>query len=146
MRAKRVFNYTFACCVGLVAASVLVRLPASAQTWVTVDTFPYSANNPKIVAYQIDVSSIFVRNGFTYAKGKMNYNREADTLTVHCKDSRLQKGSNRVNPPPYWIKRVNGIWYFDDPGSSIRGQRYEDGQYGYSLSKWMSAILDYLCS
>ena len=146
MRTKRVCCHNLACFASIVAASVLVYLPASAQTWVTVNTLPYSPNNPKIVAYQIDVSSIFTRNGYTYAKGKMNYNREVDTLTVHCKDARLQKGSNRVYPPPYWIKRVNGFWYFDDPGSSIRGQRFEDGKYGYTDSKWMSAIFDYLCS
>lgn len=75
----------------------------------------------------------------------MNYSPKTETVTVQCGASRLQIGSERVTPPPYWIKQVGGLWYFDDPGSSIKGDRYEEDKYGFELSRWMSAVLNYLC-
>jgi hypothetical protein len=131
--------------LAITTALILGTAPAVAQTWVTVSTMPYSPVDPHQVGYQIDVESIFRRDGFTYAKGKFNYSRKAELITAECSESRLQLGSDRVYPPPYWIKRKNGGWHYDAKESLIGGKRYDEGEGGWVVRKWMSNVLDFLC-
>jgi hypothetical protein len=129
----------------LTTAVIMGSAPAFAQTWVTVTTIPYSPVDPHPVGYQIDVNSIFKRDGFTYAKAKFNYQRTPQLVTAHCDTSRLQLGSDRVDPPPYWIHRIDGAWYHDASDPLIGGKRFDDGVRSLVMRKWMSSVLDFLC-
>ena len=126
------------------AVILMSALPATGQTWVTVTTFPNSSSDPSLVGYQIDVQSIFTRKGFTYAKGRLDFFPEVELITAECGQQRLQMGSGRVNPAPFWIKRKGGSWYFDDRGTSIYGLLLESPM--KSMNKWMTAVLDFMCS
>lgn len=130
---------------GALTAASLAGAPAIAQTWVTVVTMPYSPANSRLVAYQIDVGTTFRKYGFTYAKGKFSYSMEPEQISAQCSTSRLQLGSDRVYPPPYWIRRVNGIWEYDS-GANLKGDRYAQGQSEIVLARLMSSVLDFLCS
>ena len=128
---------------GCGAAMLVSAAPAVAETWVTATTLPYSDTNPRMVAYQIDVESIFTRGSYTYAKGKMSYSPTSELVTAECGKQRLQMGSDRVNPEPYWIKRVNGAWYYDDRDSIIYGKLFEPPN--GTLGRWMTGVFDFLC-
>lgn len=132
----------------LIAASALTALsvPVLAETWATVVTVPYSDLNPRPVAYQIDVESIFRRDKFTYAKGRFGYSRP-ELITAECGRSRLQVGSDRVQPLAAWLRRLNGVWIYDDAVNYtiLKGDRYSNNP-GDPLLKFHSAILDFLCN
>lgn len=120
---------------------------ATAQTWVTVATLPDSTRSKRYTAYQIDVNSIFRKGAFTYAKGRYDYDTRGELVMAECSKGRLQLAADKTtSPPPYWIKRSNGYWYFDDPGSRIHGDRFDDGRDGHVYRLWMSGVLDFVCS
>ena len=106
---------------------------------------PYRRIEPNnIVAYQIDAASLFKKGQYTYAKGKFDYQRKSESLVANCSMSRLKVGADRVFPPPYWIRRVNGRWLFDDEGSSIRGNVWEDPSEP-AMRRWMNGVLGFMC-
>ena len=129
----------------LALLALVSATPAVAETWVTVATMPYRRIEPNnIVAYQIDAASLFKKGQYTYAKGKFDYQRKSESLVANCSMSRLMVGADRVSPPPYWIRRVNGRWLFDDEGSSVRGNVWEDPSEP-AMRRWMNGVLGFMC-
>jgi hypothetical protein len=130
--------------------SVIVALsagPAVAQTWVTVAMLPHSTLSDHYLAYQIDLESIVKRGAFTYARGKHEYKLKGELVMAECSKERLMLAADRTSfPPPYWRRRSNGAWFYDDPDSSIRGQRFDTGPDAYVFRSWMSGIFDFVCS
>lgn len=130
-----------------VLAFALSAGAAKAQTWVTVAMLPDSTRSSRYTAYQIDVNSIFRKGAFTYARGRYDYKVSDELVMAECSKGRLQLAADKTSaPPPYWIKRTNGFWYFDDPGSRIHGDRFDDGRDGHVFRSWMSGVLDFVCS
>ena len=126
--------------------SVIAASPVAAATWVSVVSMPYRPSEPnRIVAYQIDAASLFKKGQYTYAKGRFNYDRMPESLVANCSSSRLMVGADRVYPPPYWIRRVNGRWLFDDEGSSIRGEEWASGEREPVMTRWMNNVLKFMC-
>ena len=129
----------------LALLALVSATPAVAETWVTVATMPYRRIEPNnIVAYQIDAASLFKKGQYAYAKGKFDYQRKSESLVANCSMSRLKVGADRVFPPPYWIRRVNGRWLFDDEGSSTRGNVWEDPSEP-AMRRWMNGVLGFMC-
>jgi hypothetical protein len=129
----------------LALLALVFATPAVAETWVTVATMSYRPSEPNnIVAYQIDVTSLFKKGQYAYAKGKFDYNKKSESLVANCSISRLMVGADRVNPPPYWIRRVNGRWLFDDEDSSIRGKVWESSSKP-EMRRWMNGVLGFMC-
>jgi hypothetical protein len=131
----------------IVMAVALSAGQAGAQTWVTVATFPYSLGSNRYVSYQIDAESIFKKGTFTFAKGKTTDKVKGELVMAECSKGRLMLSADRTSyPPPYWIRRSNGGWYYDDPGSSIDGLRFDNGRDSHVFRSWMSGVFNFVCS
>ena len=131
--------------LSIISLAALSAPPALAETWVTAVTFPFSSSNPRPVAYQIDVQSIYRRSDWTYARGRISGTTE--TITANCRKNLLQLGSDGVNPS--WIERKGDAWFNYYPkGHHMRfahGRPIDVGGQTV-MSYWMSGVFDFLCT